>query len=312
MQNLNSGRATGLNLQAIGVFCEVVQQRSFSKGAERVGVSQSAASQQIAHLEQVLGFKLIDRSYRPLQVTDEGELYYKGCLQILGEHNRVLDSISRKRKSTAGQVRVFSIYSIGLHTLNEIVRNYMQENPGSTVHLEYYHPRKVYEAIRNDEAEVGVISYPRRGRHIEVLPWVDEEMVLACPPGHPLSASKRIDVSKLAGANFVGFDKELTIRKEIDKFFRGREIGVNILSEFDNIETIKQALDISDAVSILPRSGIEREVERGIITEVHLDNFDLVRPVGLIYRSKRELSATAGEFMRFLMSSGSVQGRPPA
>ena len=102
------------------------------------------------------------------------------------------------------------------------------------------------------------------------------------------------------------------LRKEIDKFFRGREIGVNILSEFDNIETIKQALDISDAVSILPRSGIEREVERGIITEVHLDNFDLVRPVGLIYRSKRDLSATAGEFMRFLMSSGSVQGRPPA
>ena len=310
MQDLNSGRNTGLNLQAISVFCEVVQQRSFSRGAERVGVTQSAASQQIAHLEQVLGFKLIDRSYRPLQVTDEGELYYKGCLQILGEHNRVLDSISRKRKSTSGQVRVVSIYSVGLHTLNEIVRNYMQENPGSTVHLEYYHPRKVYEAIRNDEAEVGVISYPRSGRHIEVLPWADEEMVLACPPGHPLSVSKSIDVSKLAGVNFVGFDKGLTIRKEIDKFFRGREIGVNILSEFDNIETIKQALDISDAVSILPRSGIEREVERGIITEVHLDNFDLVRPVGLIYRSRRDLSATAGEFMRFLMTSGSARGRP--
>ena len=312
MQDLSIGRTSGLNLQAISVFCEVVRQRSFSRGAERVGVTQSAASQQIAHLEQVLGFKLIDRSYRPLQVTEEGELYYKGCLQILGEHNRVLDAINRKRNSTEGQVRVVSIYSVGLHSLNEIVRSYMQESPGSTVRLEYYHPLKVYEAIRNDEAEVGVISYPKSGRHIEVLPWVDEEMVLACPPGHPLSASKRIDISKIAGVNFVGFEKELTIRKKIDRFLRSKGIEVNILSEFDNIETIKQALDISDAVSILPRSGITREVERGIITEVHLDNFDLSRPVGLIYRSRRDLSATASEFIRFLMSSGSAGGLPGA
>ena len=188
----------------------------------------------------------------------------------------------------------------------------MQESPGSTVRLEYYHPLKVYEAIRNDEAEVGVISYPKSGRHIEVLPWVDEEMVLACPPGHPLSARKRIDISKIAGVNFVGFEKELTIRKKIDRFLRSKGIEVNMLSEFDNIETIKQALDISDAVSILPRSGITREVERGIITEVHLDNFDLSRPVGLIYRSRRDLSATASEFIRFLMSSGSAGGLPGA
>ena len=279
----------------------MVKLRSFSRGAEQAGITQSAASQQIAHLEQVLGFKLIDRSYRPLQVTDEGEIYYKGCQQLLRDHMGVLDSIKRKRRSTAGQVRVVSIYSVGLNTLNDIVRRYMQEKPGSTVRLEYYHPLKVYEAIHNDEAEVGVISYPRQERHIEVLPWINEEMVLACPPGHPLCASNRIDVHKLAGVNFVAFEKNLTIRKEIDRFFRDREIEVNILSQFDNIETIKQALDISAAVSILPRPGIAREVERGNITEVHLDHFDLTRPVGLIYRRKRDLSPTAREFIRFLM-----------
>jgi DNA-binding transcriptional LysR family regulator len=185
----------------------------------------------------------------------------------------------------------------------------MQGNPGSTVRLEYYHPRKVYEAILSDEAEVGVISYPRSQRHIEVVPWVDEEMVLACPPGHPLSAASRLDVSRLAGANFVGFEKELTIRKEIDRFFRDRDIEVNVLSEFDNIETIKQALDISDAVSILPRSGIAREVERGILKEIYLDNFNLVRPVGLIYRSGRDLSPTAAGFIEFLMGLQAAGGQ---
>ena len=178
MQDLNRNRTSVFNLQALGVFCDVVKLRSFSRGAEQAGITQSAASQQIAHLEQVLGFKLIDRSYRPLQVTDEGEIYYKGCQQLLRDHMGVLDSIKRKRRSTAGQVRVVSIYSVGLHTLNDIVRRYMQEKPGSTVRLEYYHPLKVYDAIHNDEAEVGVISYPRQERHIEVLPWINEEMVL--------------------------------------------------------------------------------------------------------------------------------------
>ena len=179
----------------------------------------------------------------------------------------------------------------------------MQENPGSTVRLEYYHPRKVYEAILSDEAEVGVISYPRSQRHIEVVPWVDEEMVLACPPGHPLSAASRLDVSRLAGANFVGFEKELTIRKEIDRFFRDRDIEVNVLSEFDNIETIKQALDISTAVSILPAPSVAREVERGIISEVRLNGVKLRRPVGIVVRKGRELTATAKNFISFLMSS---------
>lgn len=303
MVDLTRNRTSNLNLQAIEVFCEVVKFRSFSKGAERLAISQSAASQQIANLEQVLGVKLLDRSYRPLKVTDEGELYYKGCLQVLGAHRGALSQIRRKRSSAQGQVGVVSIYSVGLHTINDLVRKYMQESAGSTVRLEYYHPVKVYEAVLNDEAEVGVISYPRGDRHIEVLPWINEEMVLACAPGHPLSTEARIEAHRLAGVNFVAFEKDLTIRKEIDRFFRESEIEVNILSEFDNIETIKQALDISSAVSILPRPSIVRDVERGLIAETRLRDVDLRRPVGLICRRGRDLSVTAREFLDFLMGS---------
>ncbi len=313
MLDLTRDRTSNLNLQAIEVFCEVVKFRSFSKGAERLSISQSAASQQIANLEHVLGVKLLDRSYRPLRVTDEGELYHKGCLQVLSAHGGALSQIRRKRSSAQGQVGVVSIYSVGLHTINDLVRKYMQESAGSTVRLEYYHPVKVYEAVLNDEAEVGVISYPREDRHIEVLPWINEEMVLACAPGHPLSAEERIDVHRLAGVNFVAFEKDLTIRKEIDRFFKKSEISVNILSEFDNIETIKQALDISLAVSILPRPSIVREVERGIIAETRLRDVDLKRTVGLICRRGRELSATAREFLDFLMGSADrVVGGPGA
>jgi len=308
MSEILRDRTSSLNLQAIEVFCEVVKGRSFSKGAERLSISQSAASQQVANLEQVLGLKLLDRSYRPLQVTEDGELYYKGCLQLLEGYRGVLDQIRRKRNSAEGQVRVVSIYSVGLHTLDDFVRRYMQENSGSTVRLEYYHPVKVYEAILADEAEVGVMSYPRGSRHVEVVPWLEEEMILACPSGHPLAKTKRIDAHRLAGANFVAFEKDLKIRREVDRFFRENGIEINIQSEFDNIETIKQALDISTAVSILPAPSVAREVERGIITEVRLKGVDLRRPVGIIVRKGRELTATAKNFISFLM--GASPGEP--
>jgi DNA-binding transcriptional LysR family regulator len=303
MLEISRDRTSSLNLQSIEVFCEVVKRRSFSKGAESLSISQSAASQQVAHLEQVLGLKLLDRSYRPLQVTEDGELYYKGCQHLLEGYRGVLDQIRRKRNSAEGQVRVVSIYSVGLHTLDDFVRSYMQENTGSTVRLEYYHPVKVYEAILNDEAEVGVMSYPRSSRHVEVIPWLEEEMILACPAGHPLAKTKKIDAHLLAGANFVAFEKDLKIRREVDRFFRENEIQVNILSEFDNIETIKQALDISTAVSILPAPGVAREVERGTISEVRLKGVNLRRPLGIVVRKGRELTATARNFISFLMGS---------
>ena len=303
MSEILRDRTSSLNLQSIEVFCEVVKSRSFSKGAERLSISQSAASQQVANLEQVLGLKLLDRSYRPLQVTEDGELYYRGCQQLLEGYRGVLDQIRRKRNSAEGQVRVVSIYSVGLHTLDDFVRSYMQENSGSTVRLEYYHPVKVYEAILNDEAEVGVMSYPRSSRHVEVIPWLEEEMVLACPSGHQLAKTKEIDAHRLEGANFVAFEKDLKIRREVDRFFRENEIQVNILSEFDNIGTIKQALDISTAVSILPAPGVAREVERGIISEVRLKGVNLRPPVGIVVRKGRELTATARNFISFLMDS---------
>ena len=128
-------------------------------------------------------------------------------------------------------------------------------------------------------------------------------MVLACPSGHQLAKTKEIDAHRLEGANFVAFEKDLKIRREVDRFFRENEIQVNILSEFDNIETIKQALDISTAVSILPAPGVAREVERGLISEVRLKGVNLRRPVGIVVRKGRELTATARNFISFLMDS---------
>ena len=111
---LRHSKGQELNLQALEVFCEVVRRQSFSRGAATCGISQSAASQLVAHLEEELGFQLIDRRHRPLEPTAEGTRYHEGCQELLYNHRALLDEIRRHQKALADTVRVASIYSAGL------------------------------------------------------------------------------------------------------------------------------------------------------------------------------------------------------
>ena len=297
MPDPKKSRTHNVNLQAMEVFCEVVRLRSFSRGAAAFGLTQSAASQIVAHLEETTGAHLIDRGPRPLQPTNEGESYYRGCLQLLHGHRSLVERLERQHGGVAGSVHVVSVYSVGLYTLNLAVQRFMRQNAGATVRLEYYHPLKVYGAVLGEEAEVGVVSYPRGGRQLEVVPWLEEAMALACPPGHPLAGSTDISIRDLDGHRFVAFDADLEIRRAIDRQFKHHHVDVEIVSEFDNVETIKQALEISGAVSVLPRPSFEREVERGTLIDIELKDVDLRRPVGVIHRKRRKLTPTAEQFV---------------
>ena len=159
-----------MKLEALEAFCEVVRLKSFSRGAASVGISQSAASQLVAGLEEQLGFRLIDRKRRPLVPTIEGELYYEGCRDMLQLHRRVLDEISRQRHGLASTVRVAAIYSAGLHTLSRYIPEFMARNSSASVRLEYFHPKRVYDLVLDGEADIGVISYPRSHRDLRVIP----------------------------------------------------------------------------------------------------------------------------------------------
>jgi len=299
----HQSRTSNINLQAMEVFCEVVRLQSFSRGGGTFGISQSGTSQIIAHLEDELDSRLFDRKRRPLRLTPTGERYHETCLEILHRHRITLNELDTPEKSAGGTVRVTSIYSVGLHSLNPYIQRFIVEQPDSRVHLEYLHPSKVYAAVANEEAELGVVSYPRPARNLKIIPWIEEEMVLACPQGHELAARKSLELSDLGGQKFVAFDLDLTIRREIDRALRARSTRVEITSAFDNVETIKQALEVSGAVSILPKPAIQKEVERGVLIEVALKGTPLSRPVGIVHNQKRTMGATAELFIQTLLSS---------
>lgn len=301
-----------MQLKALKVFCDVVQQRSFSRAADDNGISQSGASQLVQQLEEHLGVLLIDRSKRPFVLTPEGDLYYSGCRELVQRYFALEDKVRTMHQEVIGRVRVASIYSVGLHLMSSFITTFYKHYPKANVRLEYLHPDRVYESVENDVADIGLVSYPKSSRTIEALPWRDEPMVLVCQPSHPLAQRKTLPIAALDGAEMVSFDEELTIRREIDRVLNTHGVSVDVKLAFDNVETIKRAVEVGIGVSLLPEPTVRREVEAGTLKQVPLETSELVRPLGVIYRKGKELSSTAEKFIELLRREGSMEAAADA
>jgi DNA-binding transcriptional LysR family regulator len=289
-----------MHLKSLKVFCDVVGRRSFSRAAEENGISQSGASQVVNQLERHLGTKLIDRSKRPFSLTPEGEIYYGGCRKLVERYFALEDRVRTLHDEVAGRVRVASIYSVGLHHMDRYLHEFLSLYPKANVRLEYLHPHKVYEAVENDHADLGLVSYPKPSRTIKAIGWRQEPMVLVCAPTHRFAQRQHVSLEEVAGEPIVGFDSDLTIRREIDRALFEHRSDVHVVMEFDNIETIKRAVEIDAGVSLLPAPTVVREAETGALAVVPLSSHGLVRPLGIIHRRGKDLGVTTRRFIELL------------
>ena len=294
-----------MHLETVGLYCDVVRLRSFSRGAEVRFVSQSAASQAVRQLEAELGVALIDRTRRPLVVTPEGQAFFEACQELLTGWEKAKAGIAVVKARVDGTVRVAAIYSVGLHDVSRPMQRFMSLYPDARLQLECLHPHKVVEAVLSGEADIGIMSYPPTGRSLTVVPLRAEPMALVCHPSHRLARRKVVMPADLSGEAFVAFDAGLTIRKAIDRVLRQHQVRVNTVMAFDNIETIKQAIIIAAGVSLLPAHTVQKEAGIGTLAAVRLGVPELVRPVGIIHRRQRPLSPTAARFIELLKQAAS-------
>jgi DNA-binding transcriptional LysR family regulator len=288
-----------VSFDQLQLFREIVQQKSVSRGAASRRVSQSAASQHIRELEERLGVTLLDRSTRPFAVTPAGRLYYELCRDVLRRYEEFELALEALKSEVEGTVRVACIYSVGLAEMSYVKHRFSVRYPNARLEVEYLRPDKVYEAVREDRADLGFVSFPRADRQLAVIPWRFEPMVVAAPPAHPLARRTVIDPSELDGLAFIGFDDDLVIRQEIDRYLRDRGVSVDIVMHFDNVQMIKEAVALGGAVSVLPARAMRPEIEQRRLVAVPL-SVELVRPVGIIHRRRKKFHRAAQCFLDML------------
>jgi DNA-binding transcriptional LysR family regulator len=284
------------------LFRDIAQSRSFSQGASLNGVSQSSASQQIRELEEELGIALLDRSTRPLSVTNAGKLYLEFCREVLRRDEEFHAALDRLKSEVDGTVRIAAIYSVGLSEMSELEREFSRRYPGAQLEVEYLRPEKVYDAVISDRADLGLMSYAEPTREATVLPWREEEMVVAVAPTHPLARWTGVDAHELQGLDFVAFDEDLPIRRDIDRFLRDHDVTVEITVHFDNLQMMKEAVAHGAGVSIMPARVMRAEIAQGRLLPVRLIPSTLFRPVRIVHRKRKRFNRATEAFLQLLQA----------
>jgi DNA-binding transcriptional LysR family regulator len=276
-----------MHIDTLRIFCDLVDFRSFSKTAEKHIVSQSAVSQQVAQLEMEHKCQLLNRRKRPMEVTPAGEMFYRAAKDIIDRYEQLRSELNALNTSAQSRINVGAIYSIGMHTLPDYLKRFMVKKPSVNVHVEYFSAEKIYEMVLAGELDIGLVALPRRDKRLEVYEFVDEPLVLACGVKNPLANLSQIDIHKLQFERFIAFEAGVPTRKWIDGIFERYNIVIRPVMEFDNVETVKKAVEINSGVSILPRPTIQQEIAAGTIKAIEFSNERFVRPTGIIIRKER-------------------------
>lgn len=289
-----------MHIDTLQVFCDLADTRSFSKTAEHHLLSQSAVSQQLAQLELAHKCQLITRKKRPIELTPAGQVFYKAARDILERYEQLKNELHSIKLVTDSRINIAAIFSIGMHSLPDYVKKFMVRYPNVNVHIEYLDADKIYDLVLNGEIDIGIVAIPKKDKRLDVLDFQDEPLTLACSPKHPLARESQIDIHKLQFERFIAFEKEVPTRIWIDAALARYNTVVRPVMEFDNIETIKRAVEINAGVSILPEPTIVQEVASGTIKAVPFSNERLVRPTGVILRRGKIFSQAGRYFIELL------------
>lgn len=291
-----------MQLETLKIFCDLVETRSFSQAAERNLVTQSAVSQQVRALEEKFRRRLLERvrGRRDIRLTEAGEVFYEESRKVLAAYENLEERMRSLTGSVSGTVRVATVYSVGLHELPPVVRRFMTLFPEAKIDLEYSRTTRIVRDVLNGAVDLGIVAYPEKKRGLEVVPLQGDRLVLICPPGHPLAKKRTVSAKDLDGEGFILFERDIPTRRATDRILRSYGVSVRRVVEFDNIETIKRAVEVGMGLAIVPRPSVLDEQRSGQLAVVALAEPEWKRSVGIIYRSDRALSTVAKKFIELL------------
>ena len=289
-----------MQIESLKMFCDLTETESFTKAAQINGVTQSAVSQQITSLERLFKSLLIERSKKRFRLTREGQMLYDYSKQIIQAYESLNNKLQDLKDIISGTIRVATIYSIGLHDLPAYVKKFMRSYPTVNIHVEYRRANQVYEDVSSNVVDLGLVAYPVKDPKIEIIALRKDPLVLICHPNHSFAKQKTVKLKQLADQKVIGFEPDIPTRKALDKILKEYGVEAKHVMEFDNIETVKRAVEIDAGVSIVPMGTIAQEISKQTLVALPIEDGDFFRPLAAIYKKNKVLSPAMKQFLTIL------------
>lgn len=290
-----------MHIENFKIFSDLVESQSFSRAAKLNNITQSAVSQQLRAMEKHFNVFIVDRSQKQFRLTREGEKLYSSAKEILHMYEKLCSELLEMKKIISGTIHISTVYSIGLHELPPYVKMFLQEYPSVNIRVEYRRSNLVYEDVIQNATDIGLVAYPSNMRQLEVIPFHEDHLVAICSANSEFATRKEMRIEDFENVNIVGFDKDIPTRKATDQLFKNANLpNIEPVMEFDNIETVKRAVEIDAGLAIVPATTIQQEVAQGTLRKIKIKSKDCKRPLAIIHRKGRVLTPAMKKFIDLL------------
>jgi DNA-binding transcriptional LysR family regulator len=291
-----------MDTRQLAAFCAVVERRSFSQAAERLGVTQPAVSLQVRALEKRLGTQLLDRSGRRVEPTEAGLRLYRGAQRLLALEDQVLADVAAL---AGGDVRGDLV--LGASTgpaaiaVPMLLCEFQRENPEVRVFLTVSDTHAVVERVAARELELGIVGAARRHRGVRFEPFFSDQVILACPPGHRF-AGRSVTLEELGEESLILMQEGAGVRQIVEDALRRRGVRLRELDvrlELGLQESVRAAVEAGYGVTFISRTAVEADLEAGRLAEAQVEGLAASREISLASATGRARSRVADAFVAF-------------
>ncbi len=289
-----------MQISNLKTYCDLVETKSFSKAARLNGVTQSAVSQQLKSMEIHFDMLIIDRSQKKFRLTPQGGKLHSSFKEIIRLYEKLECELQEMSNVVSGTVHLSTVNSIGLHELPNQLKAFIKKFPTVNVRVEYRRSNLVYEDVLNGSIDLGLVAFPVKRKELTIIPFSEDQLVLAINPKHELAKRKAINLKELEAMSFIGFERDIPTRQATDKLLREAGVEVTMVMEFDNVETVKRAIEINAGIAILPASTIRNEILQNQLKEVPLRGGSFKRPLAILHRNDKILNPAMQSFIELL------------
>ena len=291
-----------MDTRQLAAFCAVVERRSFSQAADRLGVTQPAVSLQVRALEKRLGTQLLDRSGRRVEPTEAGWRLYRGAQRMLALEDQLVAEVSSSGDgAVAGDLVLGASTGPAAVALPLVLGEFQRIHPDVRVFLTVSDTHSVVERVAARELELGIVGAARRHRGVRFEPFFSDQVILACPPGHRF-AGRTIGLDELRGAPLILMQEGAGVRQIVEDALRRRGVKLRDLDvrlELGLQESVRRAVEAGYGVTFISRTAVEADLAAGRLAEARVEGLDATREISLASAAGRARTRVADAFVAF-------------
>jgi DNA-binding transcriptional LysR family regulator len=291
-----------MDTRQLAAFCAVVERKSFSQAAERLGVTQPAVSLQIRALEKRLGARLLDRSGRRVEPTEAGLRLYRAAQRLLALEEQLLDEVAGEAGGElAGELRLGASTGPAAIVVPLLLCEFQRENPQVKISLSVHDTQSVIDLVAERELELGIVGAARRHRSVRFEPFFEDEVILACPPGHRF-AGRTVPLDELRSEQLIVMQEGAGVRQIVEDELRvlgTRLRDLDVRLELGLQESVRSAVQAGYGIAFISRSAVESELAGGTLTAARVEGIHATREISLVRATGRTATRAAEAFVSF-------------